>query len=72
LSLDNWTVVFVIEKVRQYEHHKPMFNGKSFSVHLVAGRNYSVAYMVMAVVFNTTFNNLSAISLWSVLLVEET
>ena len=32
----------------------------------------SVAYMVMAVMFNTTFNIISVISLWSVLLVDET
>jgi hypothetical protein len=29
-------------------------------------------YMVMAMVFNATFNNISDISWWSVLLVEET
>jgi hypothetical protein len=29
-------------------------------------------YMVMAMVFNATFNNISVISWWSVLLVEET
>ena len=32
----------------------------------------SVAYMVMTVMFNTTFNIISVISLWSVLLVDET
>jgi hypothetical protein len=32
----------------------------------------SVAYMVMAVMFNTTFNIISVISLWSVLLVDQT
>jgi hypothetical protein len=32
----------------------------------------SLRVMVMAMVFNATFNNISVISLWSVLLVEET
>ena len=35
-------------------------------------RNIYLANMVMVVVFNATFNNISVITWWSVLLVDET
>jgi hypothetical protein len=34
--------------------------------------SFPIGLAVMVVVFNATFNNISAISWWSVLLVEET
>ena len=44
---------------------------KSSKVELCSGRTSSV-YRVRVVVFNATFNNVSVISWWSILLVEET
>ena len=36
------------------------------------GQQIKMGKLVSSIVFNATFNNISAISLWSVLLVEET
>ena len=48
------------------------FNGSIFIVLLDNQQFNSLNVFVCLMVFNTTFNNISVISWWSVLLVEET